>query len=177
MDSVAVSIDPVALERKLKASHAGINTLIDLEGPSEVAGRTVLVKELQREPVKGSIVHADFFEIDMTERLEVTVPVHPVGKAAGVEMGGLVEQALREVELSCLPSSIPDEVQVDISPLKLGEALHVSDLTAPEGTEILTDSALTVVSIVVPRAAQAALAEQESAEAAPEGEAEGGDES
>ena len=152
-EPVSLSIDPVILERKIAASHAGINTLFDLEGEGEVAGRTVMVKELQRDPVGGNVLHADFHEIDMTQRLQVSVPIHLEGEAPGVSMGGVIEHTLREMELSCMPGSIPDEVKADITSLDVGDSLHVSDLVLPGGVESLTDETLSVVSVVLPRAA------------------------
>jgi len=172
-DPVALSIDPMQLERKIKASHAGMNTLFDLVGERSVAGRTVLLKEIQREPVRGAPVHADFFEIDANETIEVSVPIHLTGVALGVNMGGVIEHTLREVELSCLPSAIPDEIVIDISGLDIGDSLHVSDLALPEGVEMMTDPALSVVSVMVPRAAEEAapVAEEAGVEAAaPAGE-------
>lgn len=152
-EPVSLSIDPVILERKIAASHAGINTLFDLEGEGEVAGRTVMVKELQRDPVRGTVLHADFHEIDMTQRLQISVPIHLDGEAPGVSMGGVIEHTLREMELSCMPGSIPDEVKADITSLDVGDSLHVSDLVLPSGVESLTDETLSVVSVVLPRAA------------------------
>lgn len=164
---VSISVDPGQLERKIKDSHAGLNTLFDLVGEGAVAGRTVLLKELQREPVRGGLVHADFFEIDANETIQVSVPIHLTGSAQGVVMGGVIEHSLREVELSCLPGVIPDEIVVDVSALDIGDSLHVSDLPLPEGVEMMTDTALSVVSVIVPRAAEAA----EAVEAEVEGEA------
>ena len=152
-EPVSLSIDPVILERKIAASHAGINTLFDLEGEGEGAGRTVMVKELQRDPVRGTVLHADFHEIDMTQRLQISVPIHLDGEAPGVSMGGVIEHTLREMELSCMPGSIPDEVKADITSLDVGDSLHVSDLVLPSGVESLTDETLSVVSVVLPRAA------------------------
>ena len=152
-EPVSLSIDPVILERKIAASHAGINTLFDLDGEGGVAGRTVMVKELQRDPVRGNVLHADFHEIDMTQRLQVSVPIHLEGEAPGVSMGGVIEHTLREMELSCMPGSIPDEVKADITSLDVGDSLHVSDLVLPGGVESLTDETLSVVSVVLPRAA------------------------
>lgn len=151
-DPVSLSVDPVLLERKISDSHAGINTLFDLEGESQVAGRTVMVKELQRDPVRGTVLHADFHEIDLTQRLHVSVPIHLDGEAPGVSMGGVIEHTLREIELSCMPGAIPDEVKADISSLDVGETLHISDLPLPEGVEPLTDESLSVVSVILPRA-------------------------
>jgi large subunit ribosomal protein L25 len=144
------------------------------------------VKELQREPVRGGVVHADLFEIDTTERISVSVPVHLTGIAEGVTMGGLIDHVLREIDLDCLPNAIPDSFEVDVTHLQVGDAIHVSDLTVPEGIHIQTNADLAVVSVVTPaveeepevvEGEEAVVAEGEEAEAKP-GEAEpSGDES
>jgi large subunit ribosomal protein L25 len=153
-EPVSVSFDPNALESKIKASHAGMNTLFDLEGDAAVANRTVMVKELQREPVRGAVLHADFFEIDLTERLHVSVPIHLVGSSPGLLEGGVIEHSLRELELACLPNAIPDEVTADVSGLELGHSLHVADISLPEGVELVSDGELSVVSVLLPRAVE-----------------------
>lgn len=176
-EPVALSLDPVQLDRKIKASHAGMNTLFDLTGEGSVAGRTVLVKELQREPVRGSLLHADLFEISADEQIQVAVPIHLSGDAAGVMMGGVIEHVLREVEISCLPRAIPDEIVADVAALEIGDSLHVSDLPLPEGIELITDASLSVVSVILPKvveeeteaAAEDEAAEGEAAEAPAEG--------
>lgn len=170
---VSIAFDPRALERLLAASEAGMNTLIDLRGAS-LDGRTVLVKELQRDPVSGRPVHADLYAVDLTRTVEVEVPVHLNGKAAGVEMGGILDHSLREVELECLPTAIPKELRVDVSALQIGDSIHVRDIVLPEGVVLLSDPNLSVVSVVAPAVVEeAAPAEAvEGAEAAPaEGEA------
>lgn len=174
VDPLKLSLDPVVLDRKIRASHAGINTLFDLEGEGQLNGRTVMVKELQRDPVKGTVLHADFHEIDLTQLLNVTVPIQLTGTAPGVSMGGLIEHTLREIELACMPGSIPDEVLADLGALDVGDSLHVSDLPLPEGVELVTSEALSVVSVVLPRAA-AAEADAEAAEGAEGEEAAPGD--
>lgn len=172
-DPVSVSFDPTLLERLLKSSHAGVNTLIGLEGSAAVAGRTVLLKELQREPVRGALLHADFFEVDLKQRLHVSVPVHLKGQARGIQLGGVLEHTLREIELSCFPSAIPDEIVVDVSALDIGGAIHVSELVLPADVELLSEGSLAVVSVIVPRAEQeaapAAAAEAGAAAPAVEG--------
>jgi len=173
-EPVSMSVDPVLLERKISDSHAGINTLFDLEGESQVAGRTVMVKELQRDPVRGTVLHADFHEIDLTQRLHVSVPIHLEGEAPGVSMGGVIEHTLREIELSCMPGAIPDEVKADINSLDVGDTLHISDLPLPEGVEPLTDESLSVVSVILPRAVAEPGDHEGDDDAAAEGEA-GGD--
>jgi len=157
-EPVSVSVDPLLLERLLKSSHAGINTLIDLQGESAVAGRTVLVKELQREPLRGSLLHADFFEVDLKQRLDVSVPVHVKGEPRGVQMGGVLEHTLREIELSCYPNAIPDEIIVDVSALEIGDMVHVNELALPADVELLTEGSLAVVSVIIPRATEEAAA-------------------
>jgi large subunit ribosomal protein L25 len=184
LDSVAITLDGHALDRLIHTSHAGVNTLIDLEGPAQVSGKTVLVKELQREPVRGGLMHADLFEVNVTETVRVSVPVHLEGTPHGVTMGGLVDHALREIEVDCLPRSIPDEIVVDVSGLDIGDSIHVSDLSLPEGVELQTSDELSVVSVVAPRVeeeeptaeeleAAAEAAEGEAAAAGEAGEGEG----
>ena len=148
--SVSLTFDPKSLESILKTSDAGVNTLIGLEGDSVIAGKTVLVKELQRDPIHGSLVHADLFEVDPEEKIAVSVPVHVVGMAEGITMGGILDHALREIELECLPSAIPDAIELDVTSLKLGESIHVRDLTVAEGISVRTHDELPVVSVILP---------------------------
>ena len=149
-DAQPVVLDPKALQMLLHKSGAGLNTLIDLS----VAGRTdtVLVKELQRHPVHGSYVHVDFFQVDLTQKIIVSVPIHFVGKARGVEFGGILDHPLRELQVECLPRAIPEFVEVDVSALEVGQSIHVSDLRLPEGVLVMTDAALPVASVVLPAA-------------------------
>ena len=149
----------------IKSSDAGLNTLIALEGDASVAGKTVLVKELQRDPVDRKMLHADLFEVDPRERITVSVPLQVVGTAPGVSLsGGLLDHSIREIELDCLPRAIPDTIEVDVSSLELGDSLHVRDLVLPEGVELKTDSDLSVISIVAPSVAEEAVAEAEEEE-------------
>ena len=151
-DSVSISIDPTSLEQLIETSHAGVNTLIDLSGASEVSGWTVLVKELQREPVHGGLLHVDFYEVDLSSRIRVSVPIHLTGTAVGVTMGGLIDHALRALELDCLPDAIPDEILVDVAHLEQGHSIHVADLELPEDVELYSQRDLPVVSVVAPKA-------------------------
>ncbi len=171
-EPVSVSFDPKVLEGKLSESHAGINTLFDLEGDSSVANRVVMVKELQREPVRGAVLHADFYEIDLTERLHVSVPVHLSGTAPGLLEGGVIEHALRELELACLPNAIPDEVIADVSGLELGQSLHVADIQLPGGVELVSNSELSVVSVLLPKIIEEEVVEPEEDEEGVAGEGE-----
>jgi large subunit ribosomal protein L25 len=173
-DSVSISLDPTALRRLLERSDAGMNTLISLQvdGGGGLDGKTVLIRELQRDPVRGHYLHADLLSVDLQKSVEVSVPIHITGRAPGVELGGILDQALRELDLECLPLAIPDEILVDVSNLNLGDSLHVSDIALPEGVTLRSDPALSVVSVVQPAKAEEEVSEEEAAAAAEAAEGE-----
>lgn len=186
-EATAIALDSAKFERMLETSHAGVNTLIDLEGDSAASGKTVIAKELQREAVRGRLVHVDLYEVDLKAKIEVSVPIHLVGTPAGVVLGGVLDQQQREVSLMALPDAIPDEIEADVSALELGDSLHVSDLAVPDGIEVVTDEGLAVATVLVPRGLRDAAREDgeegeageaEAAAEASEGDApadEGGD--
>jgi large subunit ribosomal protein L25 len=149
--ATSITFDVSAFERLLATSHSGVNTLIGLEGDSAAAGRTVIAKELQREPVRGRITHVDFIEIDLKEKIEIAVPIHLVGTPAGVVLGGVLDQQQREIVLLCMPDAIPDDIEVDVSGMELGDSLHLFDISVPDGVEFHTDESLTVATVLVPR--------------------------
>ncbi len=168
--TVSLSLDPSLLEKLLHSSSAGLNTLIDLavEGRKDLTGKVVIVKELQREPIRGALLHADLYEVDLTQTIEVAVPIHVVGIPTGVSLGGgILDTALREVDVECLPRAIPSAIDVDVSALEVGDSIHVRDLVVPEGVTLLTDGDLPVVSVVLPAAEEVVAA----VEAPVEGEA------
>jgi large subunit ribosomal protein L25 len=180
-DSLPLALDPRALDRILRSS--GANTLLDLtvEGHPEVKDTVALVKDLQRDPLRGSIVHADLYAVDLTRAVTVDVPIHLVGKARGLDFGGILEHTLREVALECLPRAIPESIEVEISHLEVGDVIHVRELTLPEGVTLVTDGDLGVVHIALPQAeptpeeAAAAAATTEGAAAPAAAAAEGGE--
>jgi len=169
-NSVSLTLDAKVLESMLRKSHAGMNTLIELQGDAAVSGKTVLVKDIQREPVFGGVVHADLFEIDTTERITVAVPVHLSGTAVGVTMGGLLDHVLREIELECLPNAIPDSIDIDVTSLEVGDSIHVSDLPIADGVLIQTNLELSVVSVVAPTVEEEPEVEEDEEAAAAGGE-------
>ncbi len=142
------------------------------EGPPKFA----MLKELQRHPVSGNYLHADFYEVAMDRKIRVMVQVLPTGKAIGVEEGGMLQIIRRQVEVLCLPHAIPETIEVDISHLNMGDSLHVTDIPLPDGVEIPHGTNFTVLTILSGRMAGEgeveAAAEGEAAEA-PESESEG----
>jgi large subunit ribosomal protein L25 len=129
-------------------TKAGENVIITLKisGASDAKDRTVLIKEVQREPVKDGILHVDFNEISLTEALEVNVPIAAKGEAPGVTAeGGVLEHVMWELHVECLPTDIPEKIDVDISKLKIGDAVYVKDLAVPSGVKVLNDPELIVI--------------------------------
>lgn len=173
---------PVIVDRRefVTALHtdAGMNVLLSLQLGKEAI--PALARDLQRDPVRGTLLHADFVKIDLTIEVEVDVPVHVVGDAPGVKEGGVLEHPLFQVRVRCLPTAVPEAVEADISKLEMGESLRVADLAAGRDFEILNDPEAPVVSIAAPiseaeleamEAAAQAPVDEEAAAAAAEGEA------
>jgi large subunit ribosomal protein L25 len=177
-DTRGLVLETKALVQLLRESEAGINTLIDLRIQGGEGGdRVVLVKELQRDPVEGALLHADLYEVDLTHTIQVSVPIELVGEPVGVRMSaGILDHTLREIEIECLPRAIPDELQIDVSNLEIGDSVHVRDIQLPEGVELRTDPDLGVAAVIPPTVeevaptAEEAVEEEAAAGEAPEGE-------
>jgi len=172
-----ITLDPRALDRLIRQSTAGVNTLIDLkvEGGGNFDGKKVLLKEMQRDPVTSAPLHADFLAVDLAHTIDVAVPIRISGIAPGVTMGGgILDQVLREVHLECLPDSIPEEIIADVAQLEIGMSIHIRDLSLPEDVKLLSDGDLSVVSVATPKAVEEEVpVEEEAAEGEGEGEVEG----
>jgi large subunit ribosomal protein L25 len=145
----SVSIDAHELERLFSHIHIE-STLIDVTVDDDRKPMKALVREVQRHPVRDVVVHVDFYLIHAGESLTVDVPIRIQGSAPGVRIGGLLQQTLDTLEIRCLPDQIPEQVDVDISTLEIGDSIHVSDLVLPEGVEVLVDADRTVCSVVPP---------------------------
>ena len=147
-----VTVNPSEL---LSALGAGENVLINLSlgGVAETETRTVILKALQIDPVKGRPLHADFMEVSMERKIRVEVPLILAGESVGVKgKGGILEQPLRQLFVECLPLNIPERITVEVSALDIGDAIHVRDLTVGEGVRILEDAGRVVASVVAPAA-------------------------
>ena len=177
--SQSLSLDAAALERAIQKSEAGMNTLIDLNvEKGDLGAKVVLVKEIQRDPVGGAPLHADLYEVDLSKTIEVSVPIHILGTATGVSLdGGILDVQLRDLDVECLPRAIPDELQLDVSALGLGDSLHVRDIALPEGVTLRDDPDVSVVSVVTPQKEEEPVVEAvEGEELTAEGEAPAGGE-
>jgi len=182
LDAFAVSVDARRIEEILRLG-SGRNTIFTLSLGDGKDSRAVMLRELQRDPVSERLVHVDFMRVDPTKTVHVQVPIHLVGTPEGVRLdGGVVDFVHRQVEVACLPSAIPDHLEVDISHLHINQNIAVKELVTAEGVEIL-DPPDTILAIVAsPRAdTEAAPAAEEGEEVAPtvaetdEAKAEGGE--
>jgi large subunit ribosomal protein L25 len=147
-------------------SHAtGENILVELQIEGEKAGRLALVQEVQHSPVGGDILHIDFHAVSMDEMIEADVPLEPTGTAEGVKtFGGLLEQSLRALAIECLPRDLPDVIVVDVSPLNIGDAIHVKEIQLPEGVTTRVSPDLTVFSVLAPAVEEEPVAAVEAPE-------------
>jgi len=165
--SVAIAVNAEEFDEKLahlEGSHL-IRLLNDGGGDAELHDKAVLLREVQRHPVTDDILHVDFFEVDLTERLTVSVPLHFIGKAVGAVAGGILQPVVREIEVECLPTEIPEFLEVDVSALGIHEAIHLSGLRLPEGVTAVGDGSLTLVTVLPPTVEE--TKPEEAAEAAP----------
>jgi large subunit ribosomal protein L25 len=176
---------PVSLElNKKEFSHrvAGLegSHLVRLKSAAPLlADKVALVKEMQYHPISGEVIHADLYEVDLTVKINVQVPLRFTGKAAGVVRGGILQPIVREIDVECLPLDIPESFNVDVSALDIGDAIHVEDLPMPEGVTAIYESNFALVTVVTPTveeapaaaaAAETAVAETAAPEAPKEGE-------
>jgi large subunit ribosomal protein L25 len=165
-------VQPVALELNRKEFSnrvAGLegSHLVRLKSASTaLADKVALVKEMQYHPLTGDVIHADFYEVDLTARIEVSVPLHFVGKGAGVVRGGILQPIVREIQVECLPLDIPQFFNVDVSALDIGDSVHIEDLPMPEGVTAVYDSNFALVTIATPTVEEEPTAATATAEAA-----------
>ena len=165
-DPVSIAVNPREI-LKIVHSSTGYNTIFNLQLDGS-AGTPVMVVDHQLDPVKGTLLHADFKRIDLNKRLKVTVPVYTQGEPKGVKVqGGLLELVTRSVEIECLPDDIPERFTLDVSELLIGQAKRASDVPL-SGSIKLVSAADSVIAHVVALRAEAAAAPAEGAAAAPE---------
>ena len=166
--AVGLSLDKKEFSRRvagLQGSH-----LVRLKSAAAtLAEKVALVKDMQFHPITGDVIHADFYEVDLTAKIQVHVALHFVGKAAGIVNGGILQPILREIEVECLPLDIPEFFNVDVSALDIGDSIHINDLQMPEGVVSAAEDNLALVTVVAPtvEATSSTAAPAEAAPAAP----------
>src|SRR6185369_15285307 len=146
------------------------NLLVDLAIKDDASPkRLALVQEVQHHPLSGHVLHVDFHEVSPTEKVTIMVPVESVGEAVGVKTGGgVLEHVLHKIKVRALPKDLPEQIIVDVTALEVGKSIHLGEVKAPEGVEILGDKKVSVISVALPK-----TEEEEAAEAATEPQAAG----
>jgi large subunit ribosomal protein L25 len=149
---------------------ASENILVDLSiDGSGSTNRLALVQEIQHHPLTGKLVHVDLHEVREDEKVAVTIPVETVGEAVGVKTGGgVLEHVLFRLKVRGLPKDLPEVLEVDVSPLEVGQSIHIGDIKPPAGVELVGDKKVVVISVAAP----VTEAQEAAAEAAATGPAE-----
>ena len=149
------------------------NTVLTLNvagGPDGTSTLTVMLRDYQKDAIRGQVTHADFIRVDLSKPVHATVPIVLTGKAEGVKLGGIMHQVIRTLAISCTPDKIPSKLEVDVTTLGMNEAIHVSDLKLGEGVKPLVDPGSTICAVTAPKAEKeptpAAAAEGAAAEGA-----------
>ena len=157
---------------KIMRTHRGQSVVFHInvhEGEKKLRDYAAIVKEEQHHPVQESLIHLDFQRISLKEEIEVQVPLVCVGEAAGVKKdGGSLDQPLHELDVVCLPTNIPEKIEVDVTELNIGDSIHVSDIVLPEKVKTKHDPEAMVASVVPPMKDEAEIAAEGEAITEPE---------
>lgn len=165
-DNIPIFLSKRPLNRVF--STYGYRGLFALEVEGEKSPLMALVREVQKGPLNGEIIHIDFLAVDMSEKLQSVVGIYTTGEESLIENGKILQQGLKEIEVSCLPQDLPQGIYLEVSTLNVGEKVLVADLSIPAGVEVLTDPETMVVMVLVPtKAVEEAAGEAEAEEAAP----------
>lgn len=147
IEPVAISLDEKELLAAI-AGEAGCNTLFTLQGGGSLDGTTAMVADVQRPALRHGLTHVDLHKVSLTDKVRVHVPVNIVGAAAGVREGGLLDVVMHSLDVECLPTAIPEHIDVDVTDLPLGHAIHVGEIALPAGVKVLDDPKASVVSVL-----------------------------
>ena len=149
-----LSVDERTFEKGLRQVK-GDNVLIDLTIEGQERKHRVFLREMQRDPVTGKLIHVDFLGIDETQKHHFSVPIHPVGVAKGIKAGGILDRILRHLEIRCYAKDVPSHIEVDVTEIDLNKSLHVSAIKVPEGVEVLNPTTGVVFKVMMARLAGA----------------------
>jgi large subunit ribosomal protein L25 len=148
---VMLAVKYLDLKTLLKsASSENVIFQLQIESGQGTESKTVMLKELQTDPIKPVYYHADFYEISMDKELTVNVPVHLVGTPAGAAKGGILQHVKRDLAVSCLPGNLVEFLEVDVAALDIGDAVHVKDVALPAGMKSAEDGDTTIAVVTAP---------------------------
>ena len=166
-EPVAITVDRKAVSELIQKSQHGIRSVFLLKMAGTDQQRHAMIKEVTIDPISRKMEHIDFVRVLMDEKVRVTVPVHLNGTAIGVKEGGLLDFQVRDVHVECLPTAIPDSIDVDVTPLGSHDYYRVRDLAMPEGVRVLDDPERVVVGVTHARAEISEAAAEEVTAATP----------
>lgn len=171
LGSAAIVVDPKELETAI-SGEAGLNTLITLRGATELAGKVVILKNADVHAIRRDMISADFHAINLTEKSSFMVPINIVGTALGQKEGGTLQLVRNDLEVLCLPTQVPQAIDIDVAALEIGDTIHIEEVVAPADVELVHDVNFTVLtlSIIKEEVEEVEEDEFETAEGAVEGE-------
>ncbi|MEE9252914.1 MAG: 50S ribosomal protein L25/general stress protein Ctc [Thermodesulfobacteriota bacterium] len=161
-EPIALAVDPHLLKEAL-STQAGNNTLLELkiEKDKKTKARFALIKEVQYDFLTSKPIHFDFYQVEMDQEITINIPIKITGRSRGVQEGGILEEIMREVEVECVPTTIPNFIDIDVTELDVGKSIHIEQLEFPEGVIPTQSPTTTVVAIVAPSALVAEVSEEE----------------
>jgi large subunit ribosomal protein L25 len=166
-EPVMLSVMTKELETILVTSNIGQVLLNLLIQNGKQQSRTAMIKELQTQPISGNLLHVDFYEVAMDQKIKISIPVVTTGQAAGVEEGGVLQLVRHEVEIFCFPNNIPESLEVDVTDMNIGDSKHIDAVSIDESFELVDESNFTLVTVLSPKAEEV---EEEVVEEGEEGE-------
>jgi large subunit ribosomal protein L25 len=161
IESIPITISLKDWEKLRKRLKRNTILKMELPGSVETGSRPVMVKKIQRTVIGDSINHIDFLQVSMERKVEVEIPIYFIGEAKGLVNGGIIEQHLRTVMVECLPSQIPEKVDVDISDLDIGDSVHVHEISIP-GVKLLENPGVAIVTIIPPTGGEEKVVTEET---------------
>ena len=162
--SLPLEVDMKELRSFLSQSDKAKIITLEITDQKTDKQHDVIIKDSQWDLIKGDLQHLDFYAVTRGETVTTTVPISFVGKSQGEKIGGIVEHLVRELDLECLPKDLPSIIEVDITPLGLGDSLSVGDVKVPSGIKVLTHPQEVVVSVVLPAKEEVKVEEKEAVE-------------
>ncbi len=145
----------------LKRNHFSENIIITMAVDAEAEPLLTLIKDVQFDPLTEEVIHLDFIKVSLKEKVSVKVPVEVIGEPAGIKEGGILEHVLWEITVECFPTDIPRSIPVNVAELKIGDAIHIRELTLPEKVKVLHDPKDVVVLVSAPQAEEEPVAATE----------------
>ena len=149
-DNLNILVDPIKLKKLLK-NEAGENTIIEMKLDKSDLKKNVLLKDAHLDTLTSDPLHLDFYEITEGMDVKVSAPLLFAGKPEGVKNGGVIQTLSNEIKIECLPTNIPNIIEIDISDLNIGDTLRVKDIKPMNGIEILSNPESTIISVLAPR--------------------------